>query len=541
MVQVKVKEGLLEGELNKNELGGQYYSFKGIPYAEPPIGDLRFKAPQPKKPWNGVREAKKFGPKSYQVDVHIPTSPPIGSEDCLYLNIYTPEINPVNPLPVMFYIHGGGLLSGSGDDDMYGPEFLVRHGVILVTINYRLEVLGFLCLDTEEVPGNAGMKDQVLALKWVNENIANFGGNPKNITILGNSAGGFCVNYHLISPMTKGLFQRAVVKSGSLTSPWGNISEPRERAFALARKLGCYSEDVQELYEFFKSQPMESLNSIQLQISFDEKATKMFDIMFGVVDEKKFDNNERYIYGNATEKLRDGIHEGIDLLMGYTEHEGLISMRSGIPLEELCTYANEYREFLVPKSIAQNCTLKEKFEVGRRMKQFYFNNERVTMENLHKLIDFYSLNMFTFPMFQLVRCASKKNKVYFYKFTGKTERNFMYKIVKLEDFVGDRIPVCHADELNYLFPMKKMNLKLDRESKSFRIIENMTKLWTNFVKYGDPTPDETLGIKWTPYNREEEPYLEIDEKLTMGTKPDKAAVDFWESIFKEFLPSELPY
>ncbi|CAB3252262.1 unnamed protein product [Arctia plantaginis] len=166
MVQVHVTEGILEGEEVQNEYGGTFYSFKGVPYAQPPVGDLRFKAPQPPQPWTGVRDATEFGPISYQFNLWDPDhQPPNMGEDCLYLNVYTPQIKPSSLLPVMFYIHGGGYLAGSGDDDYFGPEFLVRDGVILVTINYRLQGPGFLCLHTPEIPGNAGMKDMVAAIR----------------------------------------------------------------------------------------------------------------------------------------------------------------------------------------------------------------------------------------------------------------------------------------------------------------------------------------------------------------------------------------
>lgn len=196
------------------------------------------------------------------------------SEDCLFLNVYTPDLKPRDPLPVMFYIHGGGFYSGCGNDDMYAPEFLVRKGVILVTINYRLEVLGFLCLDTEEVPGNAGMKDQVAALKWVNKNIANFGGDPSNVTIFGESAGAASVSCHLVSPMSKGLFKRAICQSGATTCWWAKVFEPRKKALVLARQLGYNSENDGDLYEFFKSQPVEALVGVKLPLSFSEEHRK---------------------------------------------------------------------------------------------------------------------------------------------------------------------------------------------------------------------------------------------------------------------------
>ena len=125
--------------------------------------------------------------------------------------MYSPEIKPASPLPVMVFIHGGGFKTGSGNDDEYGPDFLVSHGVILVTLNYRLEALGFLCLDTEDVPGNAGLKDQAAALRWVQNNIKNFGGDPNNVTLFGESAGSSSTSLHVISPMSKGLFKRAIL------------------------------------------------------------------------------------------------------------------------------------------------------------------------------------------------------------------------------------------------------------------------------------------------------------------------------------------
>lgn len=442
-----------------------------------------FQAPVPKKPWDGIRNAREFGSICYQFEIKSEVGLiRIGSEDCLYLNVYTPDINPKHPLPVMFYIHGGGLVLGSGNDDMYGPEFLVKHDVILVTINYRLEVLGFLCLDTEDVPGNAGMKDQVMALRWVNNNIANFGGDPRNITIFGNSYGAISVNFHLISPMTKGLFQRAIVQSGSLTCPFAKIIQPREKALALAKRLG-FREGDEQVYEFFKRQPKESLIKIKFPLTYYEQGKDQYDTLFGIVDEKEFASNESFISGDFVEKLRKGIHAGVEIMMGYTDDEGFICLRSR-KIEKVFEYANNFLQFYVPNAIAYNCSSDIQFEVGRRVKDYYFGNEIVSLQSLKKLIIFFSLNYFTYPMFQIAKSCSRKNKVYFYKFTAKTERNIMARKLKLEYLIGDVILTCHCDELTYIFPMKKENLKIDKNSKSYKIIENLTKIWTNFAKHG---------------------------------------------------------
>ncbi|XP_049861708.1 acetylcholinesterase-like, partial [Schistocerca gregaria] len=176
-----------------------YTAFLGIPYAEPPTGELRFQAPRPAAAWEGVLNATQYGSDCVQ-------STGTGYEDCLYLNVYVPG-TPAEAaaLPVLFWIHGGEFGSGSGSDQQYGPHFIVSYGVILVTTNYRLGPLGFLSTGDEVVPGNAGLKDQQLALTWVQRNIANFGGDPDLVTPFGQSAGGMAVSFHLVSPLSAGV------------------------------------------------------------------------------------------------------------------------------------------------------------------------------------------------------------------------------------------------------------------------------------------------------------------------------------------------
>ncbi|XP_046977688.1 putative inactive carboxylesterase 4 isoform X2 [Vanessa cardui] len=408
LIQVEVSEGILEGEIVNNEYGCPFFSFKGIPYADPPIGDLRFKAPRPKKPWQGVHKATVHGPKCFNYEMFTKeTRPPEGSEDCLYLNVYSPNIAPSKPLPVMVFIHGGGFVSGSGDDTEYGPKFLVRKNVIVVTFNYRLEVLGFLSLDTEDIPGNAGMKDQVAALRWVKKNIKQFGGDPENITIFGESAGGASVSFHLVSPMSKGLFKRAITQSGTLTSWWPNTFRARDRALLLAKELGCVSTNDKEIYEFFKTQPIENLVTKKIPVTYVESAKETPRVYFGVVEETKFGDNERFFYGHPFEVLRNGIHEGVEVMNGYTEDEGIIYFSMGTNFNKVLDQANNFLEFFVPEPYTINTPLKTQMEIGRRFKDFYLKDKTASRETLDALLKYLNMELFTYGTMSQERIIAK--------------------------------------------------------------------------------------------------------------------------------------
>ncbi|CAD0249730.1 unnamed protein product [Spodoptera exigua] len=535
MVVVKVNEGLLEGEVVKNEYGGTYYSFKGIPYAQPPLGDLRFKAPQPPKQWKNVRSAKQFGSKCYHHDVFFEKGKVFGSEDCLYLNVYTPNIKPDKPLPVMFWIHGGGFMSGAGDDDVYGPKFLVRQDVILVTINYRLEVLGFLCLDTEDVPGNAGLKDQVAALRWINKNIASFGGDPDNVTIFGESAGGACVTYHLISPMTKGLFRRAIAQSGTNVAYWTRAYKPRERAFALARKLGFYSDDPKQVYEFLKEQPVEALIKAIVPITYSEKGRTNIEVYFSVADEKQFGNNERFFHADILESESYGLHEGVEIMTGYTADEGIMSLAVFGDVSVSLEQARNFPQFFISYPMSLTLSTYNQLELGKRIREYYFKDPISIPDDWEKLVKFYAADLFMFPAHRWTKmCArSKKNKIYLYKFTCVSELNVICQMMGVGDFIKDKSVVGHGDDLFYLFTPNTMPI-IDKNSKTFQHVEKVTKLWTNFAKYGNPTPDGSLGVTWTPYSLANKEYLDIGNELKPGQAPDDEEVQFWENVLTEF-------
>src|ERR1700739_2524817 len=219
--QVRTESGTVSG-VRANGLS----VYKGIPFAAPPVGDLRWRPPVHAASWSGTRKADAFAPACMQVGVSMPgETPPAVSEDCLYLNIWTPAKTAHDPLPVIVCIYGGGYINGSASMPLYWGDRLAQKGVIVVTIAYRLGPLGFLALPelTRESPqrssGNYGLMDQIAALGWIQRNIAAFGGDPKRVTIAGQSSGAMSVSMLMASPRAKGLFQRAIGESGGLFEP----------------------------------------------------------------------------------------------------------------------------------------------------------------------------------------------------------------------------------------------------------------------------------------------------------------------------------
>lgn len=243
-VRVKTADGILEGI---DESGVKV--FKGIPYAAPPVGNLRWKAPQPMPDWEGVRPATDFGPNPMQQaifgDMNFGTKKM--SEDCLYLNVWTPAHTMKEGLPVLIYFNGGGLTAGSGSEPRYAGESMARHGIISITANFRQGIFGFFAhpeLSQETAykgSGNYGFLDQLAAIEWVKENISAFGGDPGRITIVGESAGAMSVSALMASPLAKGKFARAMGSSGSVLNFYNiaTLAEAEAMGVAKAKKMGC--------------------------------------------------------------------------------------------------------------------------------------------------------------------------------------------------------------------------------------------------------------------------------------------------------------
>lgn len=237
--------GVVEGALEASGVA----SYKGIPFAAPPVGDLRWKAPQPAQKWKGVRKADHFGPRAMQLPLFgdmVFRSSGV-SEDCLYLNVWTPAKSPKAKLPVLVYFYGGGFAAGDGSEPRYDGEAMARQGIVTLTVNYRLNVFGFLAhpeLSAEspnKASGNYGLMDQAAALQWVRKNIAAFGGDPARVTIAGESAGSWSVSAQMITPLSTGLIAGAIGESGSLlglNAP-PPLAEAEKNGAAFAEKIGA--------------------------------------------------------------------------------------------------------------------------------------------------------------------------------------------------------------------------------------------------------------------------------------------------------------
>lgn len=257
--------GWLVGRHRTTHSGRHMRAFQGVPYALPPLGELRFWAPVEQPGWHGERLAIRDAPMCIQRDPFRRDTLIEGSEDCLYLNVYTPDPVPeTSPLPVMVWFHGGGWQCGSGISSFYGPDFLLDHDIILVSANFRLGPLGFLSTETLDCPGNNGLKDQLQVLRWVRDNIAAFGGDPQSVTVFGESAGGASVTYHMLSEKSRGLLHRGIAQSGTYYNPWAQPAHTgvaAQRATKLTELVGCDTagEDWASRLNCLRSKPAEEI------------------------------------------------------------------------------------------------------------------------------------------------------------------------------------------------------------------------------------------------------------------------------------------
>ncbi|ERL85543.1 hypothetical protein D910_02962 [Dendroctonus ponderosae] len=250
---VELPQGKVQGSYKKSYRNRTFSAFEGIPYAKPPVEDLRFRESIPASNWSGILNATNH----YECLHYMPFAfvrGIRGTEDCLYVYVYVPgdKVDPNALLDVIVHIHGGAFMLGA-PKYMAGPEFLMDRDVVVVSFNYRLGILGFLSTEDDVVPGNNGLKDQSLALDWISSNIKYFGGNPASITLTGLSAGAASVHFHYFSPLSKGLFHRGFSQSGTALLCWALAENPLEKARAVAKNISCPTLSTEKMVECLRS------------------------------------------------------------------------------------------------------------------------------------------------------------------------------------------------------------------------------------------------------------------------------------------------
>jgi len=469
--------------------------FKGIPYAAPPVGDLRWRPPQPPPAWQGVRKAAEFSPSCIQLIVEerkpwtyeFMTHNQI-SEDCLYLNVWTPAKSAAERLPVFFWIHGGGNVEGSAAVPIYDGEALARRGVVVVTINYRLGVFGFLAhpeLSAESgrgVSGNYGTLDQIAALRWVHENIAAFGGDPNRIAIAGQSAGSRGVHNLMVSPLARGLFQRAIAQSGS-----GIV--PNNRALRLAAT-------EQQGVKFAESKGARSIKELRampwekVEAGTRVGSTSSFQ---PVIDGWVIPDDHNAIF-------RAGKQNDVPVLTGLTADEQSSQPNYGtIPLEEFRKQV-EQRFGDLAATFFKLYPFSNQAEAGEAQKASARDQGLVSM----------------------YLWAAQRAK------TAKTEAYTYYWTHTMPGPDAARYGAFHTSEVPYVFNTLNKSMRPWTEEDR-RIAQMLGSYWVNFIATGNPNG---AGLPvWPAFREDAAVTMEIGDRFAPRPVADKAKIDFFRVYF----------
>ncbi|XP_015591452.1 esterase FE4 [Cephus cinctus] len=526
-VQVEIPLGSVKGLKSTTVLSKPYYSFKGIPYVKPTVGDNRFKPSQPAEPWSGVYDATEH--KSSCVFYCMIRQGIMGDEDCLYLNVYTPDVNKDAAKAVIVVIHGGSFNGGSGDDEIYGPDFLVENDVVLVTFNFRLGALGFLNADDASAPGNVGLKDQVMALKWVQENIENFGGSPRRVTLLGQNSGGAAAQYHVLSPMSEGLFSRVVMQSGSVLNSWSFTYDHKELAFKLGELLGIRTSDSTELVERLKEKSAKEIVDASGQLM--KSLNALNGHMHAFVPSIEADVGQEIFLANVPwDLVKSGKINDVPVIAGINADESMMFTKQMLRNAD---YINANFDKFVPDDLNVTDPSRLK-EIGESIRSFYLDGKSVSEDTVQEFSNMLSDIFFNYGLLISTKVMGSRvaSPVYYYMFTYESPLGLM-KNLKIFDVVRG---VSHGDEILYEFYSSAFKNIHEKGSPADRVTNELTKLWTNFAKDGNPTSvmDNYVTVDWEPMGKDDN-YLNINKDLKMGKHLMKDRVHFWVEIYKDVL------
>ncbi|XP_069125654.1 carboxylesterase 1C-like [Argopecten irradians] len=517
------------------------YQFRRIPYAKPPIGDLRFAKPQPMGPWSDTLNATFFGPNCMQTILN-PDSPLLPnkrlSEDCLVLNVYVPpNTAESSKKPVMLYIHGGSYVEGTGM--FYDGSYLSIHGdQIIVTINYRLGIWGFLTTADSHCPGNFGLWDQRLAIQWTKNNIQAFGGDPDLITIFGESAGGFSVGIHSISPINKGLFKRAMSHSGTANS----FFAVAEKSFAKLSQVGtgillkCLDvENSVKFLECMRAKSSEELLDASVRIAdivFSDKHQLHYALPLAPVVDGEF------ITDNPAKILNDPSSPGMQFFRSLDFVDGDVNSEGSLIFQEPLYSFQKPNNFNFSKEIPYRILCDDVIETF--VKEFFHSNKTLKdivcarykspsgdgVDQSRLAVDIYSdLFFFTPGVLTLNAHAGGAGSTYQWLLSRMSRFGFGYPYP--EWFTG----AGHAGEIAFLFGIERWpdTVPIDKT-----LAEEMMSYWSNFARTGDPNQGLSVKVQWPEYDVHSRRYISLNATISSEEALFKDRVGFWASV----LPKE---
>nr|XP_003706284.1 PREDICTED: esterase FE4-like [Megachile rotundata] len=526
-VQLEIPQGILKGLKTESILHNKpYYSFKGIPYAKPNVGPHKFRTPEPADSWDGVYDATQH--RSVCPFYCMIKKGLIGDEDCLYLNVYTPVLDKEAGKAVMVFLHPGGWNAGMADDMLFGPDFLVEHDVVVVTLNYRLGALGYLNTQDKNAPGNAGMKDQVLALKWVKDNIHFFGGCPNRVTLVGHCSGGASVMYHMLSPMSEGLFTAAIVQSGNILNPWAITYNSRELAFKLGESLGIHTTDSAELVQ--KLTEFHVKDIVDATIELDKTLNPLNGRLISFVPSVEADmGQDIFLPNDPWTMIKSGRLANVPFLTGLTKDEGIFFAQGMLDSIELL---NTEPDIFLPDDLNFTDTTWKK-KNGECLRNHYFGEKQISKDDLKEYATM--IGDIYVKAGEVLSLEIIKNRnsapVFEYLYTYEAPTGFMKNLHGVTD------GAAHGDELYYIFYSHAFKNLPEPGSPAEKMTNMITKMWTNFAKDGYPSSkmDNDVTVKWEPVGSDGH-YLVIDQELKLEKDLEKDVFDFWKGKYKDVMP-----
>ena len=485
--------------------------FRGVPFAQPPVGPLRWRAPQPLAPWTGVRDATAFGSIAPQI-VHegfaalLSLEKQPQSEDCLYLNVWTPGPDGP-PRPVMVWIHGGAFSIGAGSEAQYNGAMLAARGdVVVVTVNYRLGALGFLCVD-EGTPGepftNFGLLDQMAALRWVRAEIAAFGGDPNNITIFGESAGGMSVTCQVASPLTNGLFGRAIAQSGAGHHAL-SLEKARATAARFAALVGAKNASRQALADLTTEQILKAQTELDGELMTQLGNGMPTDMPFQPVIDGSF------LSELPVSAIRKGGAADVALITGTTLEESKL-------FTALSPAVAGLTEDDLARAFAARMTTADDVETGRDGIRVYrqqreARGEPVTVPELYAAVD--TDYLFTVPSERLATAQAAHNPdTFVYRFDWKSPMG---------------LGACHALELPFMFGAVRdgvPNPFAGQGPAATALASTMMDAWLSFAHTGNPS---TPALSWPRYDPAHRPTMVFDAVTRVEAAPRATELACWD-------------